>query len=168
VRPVATKLSNDQQAARAVVAEVADPELPVLTIDDLGILRDVTVDASGHVTVTVTPTYSGCPAMDSIRADIVSALTDNGFGDVSVQVVLAPAWTTDWMTDSGRRKLLEYGIAPPQPRPDGRAVGVSLSPRCPRCGSPDTRELSRFGSTSCKSLWACSACKEPFDHFKAI
>jgi ring-1,2-phenylacetyl-CoA epoxidase subunit PaaD len=157
----------DADAVRSIVAEVADPELPVLTIDDLGILRDVTVDGDGHVAVTITPTYSGCPAMDSIRTDITKTLADNGFDDVSVRMVLAPAWTTDWMTDAGRRKLLEYGIAPPQPRAAG-AVTVSLSLRCPQCGSPRTRELSRFGSTSCKSLWVCTSCKEPFDHFKAI
>lgn len=152
---------------RAIVAEVADPELPVLTIDDLGILRDVAVGDDGHVAVTITPTYSGCPAMDSIRTDITNALADKGFHDSSVRMVLAPAWTTDWMTDTGRAKLLEYGIAPPQPRAAG-AVTVSLSLRCPQCGSPQTRELSRFGSTSCKSLWVCMSCKEPFDHFKAI
>jgi ring-1,2-phenylacetyl-CoA epoxidase subunit PaaD len=157
----------DAEVVRAIVAEVADPELPVLTIDDLGILRDVTVSDDGHVTVTVTPTYSGCPAMDSIRTDITQALADKGFQDVSVRMVLAPAWTTDWMTDAGRHKLLEYGIAPPQPRAAG-AVTVSLSPRCPQCGSAQTRELSRFGSTSCKSLWVCTSCKEPFDYFKAI
>jgi ring-1,2-phenylacetyl-CoA epoxidase subunit PaaD len=157
----------DLDAVRSIVAEVADPELPVLTIDDLGILRDVTVDGEGHVAVTITPTYSGCPAMDSIRTDITKTLADNGFDDVSVRMVLAPAWTTDWMTDAGRRKLLEYGIAPPQPRAAGAAT-VSLSLRCPQCGSPKTRELSRFGSTSCKSLWVCTSCKEPFDHFKAI
>jgi ring-1,2-phenylacetyl-CoA epoxidase subunit PaaD len=157
----------DADFVRSIVAEVADPELPVLTIDDLGILRDVTVDGEGHVAVTITPTYSGCPAMDSIRTDITKTLADNGFDDVSVRMVLAPAWTTDWMTDAGRRKLLEYGIAPPQPCAAG-AVTVSLSLRCPQCGSPKTRELSRFGSTSCKSLWVCTSCKEPFDHFKAI
>jgi ring-1,2-phenylacetyl-CoA epoxidase subunit PaaD len=105
--------------------------------------------------------------MDAIRTDITQALADKGFHDVSVRMVLAPAWTTDWMTDAGRSKLLEYGIAPPQPRAAG-AVAVSLSLRCPQCGSPETRELSRFGSTSCKSLWVCMSCKEPFDHFKAI
>jgi ring-1,2-phenylacetyl-CoA epoxidase subunit PaaD len=157
----------DADAVRSIVAEVADPELPVLTIDDLGILRDVTVGDDGHIAVTITPTYSGCPAMDSIRTDITKTLADNGFDDVSVRMVLAPAWTTDWMTDAGRRKLLEYGIAPPQPSAAG-AVTVSLSLRCPQCGSPKTRELSRFGSTSCKSLWVCTSCKEPFDHFKAI
>jgi ring-1,2-phenylacetyl-CoA epoxidase subunit PaaD len=160
VRPV------DEAAVRAIVAEVADPELPVLTIDDLGILREVSVGGDGSVTVTITPTYSGCPAMDSIRDDIAAVLADNGLHDVTVRSVLSPAWTTDWMSESGRQKLLAYGIAPPQPR-TGRAVMVSLSPRCPQCGSNDTRELSRFGSTACKALWVCSACKEPFDSFKA-
>jgi ring-1,2-phenylacetyl-CoA epoxidase subunit PaaD len=150
-----------------VVAAVLDPEVPVLTIEDLGILRAVEVDEAGHVEVTITPTYSGCPAMDAIRADIRAALAAAGFEDVEVRLVLSPAWTTDWMSDAGRQKLLEYGIAPPQPRSD-TTVMLTLSLRCPQCGSPDTRELSRFGSTACKSLWACNACKEPFDHFKHL
>lgn len=153
-------------AVRAIVAEVLDPEVPVLTIDDLGILRDVRVDADGHVEVTITPTYSGCPAMDAITDDVTAALATHSFHDVSVRLTLAPAWTTDWISEAGRRKLLEFGIAPPQPR-DGRQVLVALSPRCPQCGSPDTRELSRFGSTACKALWVCSSCREPFDYFKA-
>jgi ring-1,2-phenylacetyl-CoA epoxidase subunit PaaD len=165
VTPVST--APDPARVRTIVAQVADPELPVLTIDDLGVLRDVQVDSDGRITVTITPTYSGCPAMESIRADIAAALASEGLGDVRVEQVLAPAWTTDWMSDEGRRKLLEYGIAPPQPRTGG-AVAVSLTVRCPQCGSPDTRELSRFGSTSCKALWACLACREPFDHFKAL
>jgi ring-1,2-phenylacetyl-CoA epoxidase subunit PaaD len=157
-----------------VVAAVLDPEVPVLTIDDLGVLRDVAVDAAGRVEVTITPTYSGCPAMDAIRADIERALAVAGFDEVQVRLVLAPAWTTDWMSEAGKRKLREYGIAPPQPtgpsgpsRGDG-AVLVALSVRCPQCGSPDTRELSRFGSTACKALWVCNACREPFDHFKSL
>ena len=152
---------------REVVAAVLDPEVPVLTIEDLGILRDVPVDEAGHVDVTITPTYSGCPAMDAIRADVVRALAAEGHHDVEVRLVLSPAWTTDWMSDAGRRKLAEYGIAPPRPTRDG-AVLVALSVRCPQCGSPDTRELSRFGSTACKSLWVCNACKEPFDYFKTL
>jgi ring-1,2-phenylacetyl-CoA epoxidase subunit PaaD len=151
---------------RSVVAAVPDPELPVLTIDDLGILRDVDVDADGHVRVTITPTYSGCPAMDAIRADITAALAEHGHTDVEVSMVLSPAWTTDWMSDAGRRKLLDYGVAPP--RRGAGPVALTLSLRCPQCGSPDTRELSRFGSTACKSLWVCHACREPFDHFKAL
>ena len=155
-----------------MVATVTDPEIPVLTIDDLGILRDVTVDdATGRVTVTITPTYSGCPAMDTIRADVVAALTAHGYADVDVRLALAPAWTTDWMTDEGKRKLRGYGIAPPTGRAAVRGnaagpVAVALAVRCPQCGSPDTYEVSRFASTACKSLWSCRACLEPFDHFK--
>jgi ring-1,2-phenylacetyl-CoA epoxidase subunit PaaD len=146
---------------------VLDPEVPVLTIEDLGILRSVDVSAeSPAVTVTITPTYSGCPAMEAIRDDIVAAFEDAGVEDVEVRFVLSPAWTTDWMSDEGRRKLEEYGVAPPG-RTD-RPVALSLSVRCPQCGSPDTRELSRFGSTACKSLWVCGVCREPFDHFKTI
>ncbi|HET6627062.1 MAG TPA: 1,2-phenylacetyl-CoA epoxidase subunit PaaD [Nocardioidaceae bacterium] len=155
------------RTAREIAAEVLDPEVPVLTIEDLGILRDVREEPDGHVHVQITPTYSGCPAMDAIRADVVAALAQHGYGDVSVEFVLAPAWTTDWMSEDGKRKLQEYGIAPPQPRGAG-VVGLTLTVRCTRCGSPDTRELSRFGSTACKSLWVCNACQEPFDHFKAI
>lgn len=153
--------------ARALVATVPDPEIPVLTIDDLGILRDVAVTDNGRVEVTITPTYSGCPAMDAITADVTSALTGHGFRDVSVRLVLSPAWSTDWMSDTGKAKLLEYGVAPPQRLADGPVL-VALTVRCPQCGSPDTRELSRFGSTACKSLWACNTCREPFDSFKAI
>lgn len=148
-----------------IAASVLDPEVPVLTIEDLGILRAVDVDADG-VTVTITPTYSGCPAMEAIRDDILTAFAQAGRVDVRVEFVLAPAWTTDWISDEGKRKLEEFGIAPPQLR--GGPVSVALSLRCPQCGSPDTRELSHFGSTACKSLWVCNACREPFDHFKAI
>lgn len=154
--------------AWAAAAAVPDPEIPVLTIEDLGILRDVEVDESGHVRVTITPTYSGCPAMDAIRDDVTTALREAGYDDVSVELVLSPAWTTDWMSEEGCRKLVEYGIAPPGPRTDERPVALTLSVRCPRCGSPDTRQLSRFGSTACKALWTCRSCREPFDHFKSI
>jgi ring-1,2-phenylacetyl-CoA epoxidase subunit PaaD len=154
--------------ARAVAGSVPDPEIPVLTIEDLGILRDVAVDDRGRVHVQITPTYSGCPAMDAIRADVVEALENEGYAEVMVELVLSPAWTTDWMSEEGRRKLEAYGIAPPEPQPTDGPVPLSLSLRCPQCGSPDTRELSRFGSTACKSLWVCNACREPFDHFKSI
>ena len=154
------------ERAWEVVASVLEPEVPVLTIEDLGVLRDVVVDA-GRVTVTITPTYSGCPAMDAIRDDVVLALTSAGFDDIDVRLVLAPAWTTDWMTDAGKHKLVEYGIAPPTGRAAvGGPIRLQLSVRCPRCGSLDTRELARFGSTSCKALYECRACLEPFDHFK--
>jgi ring-1,2-phenylacetyl-CoA epoxidase subunit PaaD len=158
-----------QEDAWRIAASVADPEVPVLTIEDLGVLRTLEVDGE-RVRVDITPTYSGCPAMDAIRDDIVLALTAAGWGRVDVRLVLSPAWTTDWMSDAGKRKLEEYGIAPPSGR---AALGSSNGPirraisvRCPRCGSLDTREVSRFGSTSCKALFECRACLEPFDHFK--
>ena len=155
------------ERARAVAGAVLDPEVPVLTIADLGVLRGVTIDDAGAVEVTITPTYSGCPAMDAIRSDVAAALREAGFDAVRVRTVLAPAWTTDWITDAGRRALQEYGIAPPGRRP-ARPVRLALSVRCPRCGSPNTRELSRFASTACKSLWQCRDCAEPFDHFKTL
>lgn len=157
-----------QEQAWAAAAAVPDPEVPVLTIEDLGVLRSVDVADDGSVHVTITPTYSGCPAMDTIRADVITALREADFEDATVELVLAPAWTTDWMSEAGKEKLRDYGIAPPEPRRPGGAVPLQLSLRCPQCGSPDTHELSRFGSTSCKSLWVCDACREPFDHFKTI
>jgi ring-1,2-phenylacetyl-CoA epoxidase subunit PaaD len=150
-----------------VAAAVVDPEIRVVTIADLGVLREVDVDG-GHVTVTITPTYSGCPAMDVIRTDIRRALDGAGYADVEVKTVLRPAWTTDWITAAGRDKLAAAGIAPPTPAATGGPIALRLSVRCPRCGSPDTRELSHFGSTACKSLWRCNACTEPFDHLKAL
>ncbi|MFZ5846679.1 1,2-phenylacetyl-CoA epoxidase subunit PaaD [Nocardioides pakistanensis] len=167
-RSTAGNRSTPSPALWGVVAAVPDPEIPVLTIADLGILRDVTVGDDGHVHVTITPTYSGCPAMDTIRDDVVAALAAAGCPDATVQVVLSPAWTTEWMSAEGRRKLEEHGIAPPSVHEPGAAVPLRLTVRCPQCGSPDTRELSRFGSTACKSLWACNACREPFDHFKDL
>jgi ring-1,2-phenylacetyl-CoA epoxidase subunit PaaD len=151
--------------ARACVAAVLDPELPMVTIEDLGILRDVRVEDDG-VHVTITPTYAGCPAMEAIRSDIEAAVHETLPGrSVVVHTVLAPAWSTDDLTAEGRRKLADAGIAPPRP---GGPVLVTLGVRCPQCGSPDTRELSRFGSTACKALWVCATCAEPFDRFKEL
>lgn len=165
--PVAA-LAADQARAREVAAAVTDPELPMLTLEDLGVLRDVSVDDAGAVDVAITPTYSGCPAMETIRTDLVDVLSQAGYRQVCVEFVLAPAWTTDWMTDAGRDKLAAYGVAPPERRrPDG-PVPLQLSVRCPQCGSLDTRESSRFGSTACKSLWVCRSCREPFDRFKPL
>ncbi|WP_395694857.1 1,2-phenylacetyl-CoA epoxidase subunit PaaD [Nocardioides sp.] len=150
-----------------IVADLPDPELPVVTIADLGILRDVTEDDQGRVHVQITPTYSGCPAMETISEDLVEALLSAGYQHVDVEFVLSPPWTTDWMSAEAKAKLAAYGVAPPGPRGDG-PVTVPLSVRCPQCGSTDTRESSRFGSTACKSLWVCRSCREPFDHFKAL
>ena len=158
------------RSLRDLVADVPDPEIPVLTIEDLGILRDVRSTADGAIEVDITPTYSGCPAMDAIRDDITQRLIDAGHERIRVRLILAPAWTTDWISDDGRRKLTEFGIAPPSGAAPHRSgpVTLTLSVRCPRCGSPDTRELSRFCSTACKALWRCNQCREPFDHFKAL
>ena len=159
---------RERERAWAAAAAVPDPEVPVLTIEDLGVLRSVDVAGDGAVHVRITPTYSGCPAMEAIRADVEAALAAEGYDEVTVETVLSPAWTTDWMSEEGRRKLEEYGVAPPAARRGEGPVALTLSVRCPQCGSPNTRELSRFGSTACKSLWVCNACREPFDHFKSI
>ncbi|MDJ0336326.1 phenylacetate-CoA oxygenase subunit PaaJ [Salinibacterium sp. G-O1] len=148
-----------------LAATVVDPEVPVLTIEDLGVLRSVRVTDRGII-VQITPTYSGCPAVDAMRDDITAVLAGAGHTAVTVQVVLAPAWTTDWMSQSGRDKLEEYGIAPPGLRRTDGVVSLGLGVRCPHCGSLHTREASRFGSTSCKALYVCQRCQEPFDYFK--
>jgi ring-1,2-phenylacetyl-CoA epoxidase subunit PaaD len=154
------------QRAWDAAASVTDPELPVLTIDDLGVLREVVVRSDGRIEVAITPTYSGCPAMSMIAFNIAVALESAGFPDANVRTVLSPAWTTDWMSDAGRRKLREYGIAPPLPASSRRALFGVQEVACPQCGSDDTELLSEFGSTSCKALWRCKACREPFDYFK--
>jgi ring-1,2-phenylacetyl-CoA epoxidase subunit PaaD len=160
---------STRSRAWAVAAQVLDPELPVLTIEELGILRDVTEDDQRRVHVQITPTYSGCPAMETIRTDLIEALTQAGYLRVCVEFVLSPAWTTDWMTADARAKLAAFGIAPPgAATPSPGPVALRLSVRCPQCGSLDTRESSRFGSTACKSLWVCRSCREPFDHFKPL
>jgi len=157
--------ANLRQRAWDAASGVVDPEIPVLTIGDLGVLRDVAV-TDGHVEVAITPTYSGCPAMNMIALEIELALERAGFADPKVRTVLSPAWTTDWMSDDGRRKLREYGIAPPQAGGSRRALFGVQEVECPQCGSADTELLSEFGSTSCKALWRCRACREPFDYFK--
>jgi ring-1,2-phenylacetyl-CoA epoxidase subunit PaaD len=154
-----------RQRAWDIAAQVVDPEIPALTIADLGVLRDVTIN-DGCVEVAITPTYSGCPAMNMITLEIELALERQGIRHSRVRTVLSPAWTTDWMSDDGRRKLREYGIAPPQAGSGRRALFGELKVACPQCGSDDTEVLSEFGSTSCKALWRCKSCREPFDYFK--
>lgn len=154
-----------RQRAWDAAATVADPEIPVLTIADLGVLRDVRVDG-GTIEVAITPTYSGCPAMNMIALEIELALERAGLPRPRIKSVLSPAWTTDWMTEDGKRKLKDYGIAPPQPASGRRALFGEEAIACPRCGSHDTERIAEFGSTSCKALWRCRACREPFDYFK--
>ena len=159
--------------AWAVLDTVPDPEVPALSLRDLGVVREVSRHAGGGLEVVLTPTYSGCPATEVIAESVREALEAQGFGPVTVTHRLAPAWTTDWISEAGRRKLREYGIAPPA-HLGGDAPGVQpirLRPRgidCPRCGSAETERLSAFGSTACKALYRCLACREPFEHFKPI
>jgi len=157
--------SELRRRAWDAAASVVDPEIPVLTIADLGVLRDVVFNED-HVEVAITPTYSGCPAMNMIAVEIEVALERAGFRHSKVRTVLSPAWTTDWMSEEGRRKLRAYGIAPPQASSSRRALFGEQAVACPQCGSETTELLSEFGSTSCKALWRCKACREPFDYFK--
>jgi ring-1,2-phenylacetyl-CoA epoxidase subunit PaaD len=157
------------QAAWAALALVPDPEVPALSVCDLGIVREVHADEAG-TQVVLTPTYSGCPATEVIAASVREALLGAGLGPVTVTQRLAPAWTTDWMSEAGRRKLRAYGIAPPEACASG-SQAIRIRPRqlaCPRCGSTDTERLSAFGSTACKALHRCLSCREPFEHFKPI
>ncbi|WP_242454086.1 1,2-phenylacetyl-CoA epoxidase subunit PaaD [Bailinhaonella thermotolerans] len=157
-----------------MVSRVVDPELPMLTLADLGVVRGVEADAAGAVTVSLTPTYSGCPALAEMRATVDARLREAGFADVRVRTVLDPPWTTDWITPAGRRALAEHGIAPPGPRPPGRGpVPLTLGPvrravPCPRCGSRATEEVARFSGTACRALRRCAECREPFEHLKEI
>ncbi len=194
----AAPMTEPAQTAEAIVRAVravCDPEIPVLTIADLGILRSVEVEAAaeedetgegqetgemdetgeGQETgetaglrahVVITPTYSGCPAMETIRADVQRAARAAGATEVDVELVFSPAWTTDWISDEGKAKLDAYGIAPPTGKAAAGPIGLSMAVKCPLCHSLNTTELSRFGSTACKALYRCSDCLEPFDYFK--
>ena len=150
-----------KEKIRQLLSTVTDPEVPVLTIMDLGILRDVKVDGE-QIEVIITPTYTGCPAMDMISMNIKLALIEHGYTHIKITSVLSPAWTTDWMSDEGKRKLKEYGIAAPDKKISIPKDGVE----CPLCNSTTTRLVSVFGSTACKALYQCNDCKEPFDYFK--
>lgn len=160
-------MSGRRAALLAAARAVPDPEIPVLTLGDLGVIRDLRLAGDGAVEVDLTPTYTGCPATQVIASDVRAALEQAGADQVRIRTVLSPPWTTDWISHAGRDKLRKYGIAPPGPAAAG-AVRLTVSARCPRCGSADTREVSRFGSTPCKSLWTCRSCAEPFESFKAI
>ncbi len=162
---VARSISRDQ--VLKWLSEVPDPEIPVLTIADLGIVRDVTVD--DEVVVALTPTYTGCPATEMIEQSVIDTLHRQGIENVSIDRVLSPPWTTDWISDEGREKLRKYGIAPPQQGASKRALlHGERSIACPRCQSLETEIVSEFGSTACKATYKCKACLEPFEYFKCI
>lgn len=160
----------DEQQVYRWLADVADPEVPALSILDLGIVRRVAVSNTGNgttATIAITPTYSGCPAMDVIAMGIRMTLASRGIKQIVIEPQLSPAWTTDWMTEEGKAKLKAYGIAPPN-RKAFQPLGLFEEDNvaCPRCGSEDTEQVSQFGPTSCKALYKCLTCKEPFEHFK--
>lgn len=164
-----------ERTAREIAATVMDPEMPLLTLDDLGVLRDVEVRENGSVLVTITPTYSGCPAMATMRDDIAHKLTDHGYSEVEIVTSLSPAWSTDWISEEGLRKLREAGYSVPCPAPARTSGPVPLTltvkPRqiaCPQCTSTNTRLTSEFGATLCKAQYRCDDCLEPFDHVKEI
>lgn len=164
------------ERAWQVLAEVPDPEVPAISVTDLGIVREVHAVDGGGIEVVLTPTYSGCPATEVIERSVLDAIEAAGLGPARARLRRDPAWTTDWISADGRRKLRDYGIAPPGPAEPGAAVVVRFQPRraaliniaCPRCGSDHTERLSAFGSTACKALWRCLACREPFEQFKPI
>jgi len=167
-----SQISNPESGAVGTIwkllGEVMDPEVPVLSVVDLGIIRNVEMNGSLPV-VTITPTYSGCPAMDVIRMTIRLTLAEHGFQNAEIKTILSPAWTTDWMTDAGKHKLKAFGIAPPNPKPIVCTPDLfqqEESIQCPHCNSYNTKMISQFGSTACKSLYQCNDCREPFDYFK--
>lgn len=169
----ATTRHAELDRATAVAAAVVDPEIPVITIGDLGVLRSVRLRDDGAVLVEITPTYSGCPALDVIATDVEQQLRSAGFGTVVVSTVLAPAWSTDEITPAGRQALADYGIVPPAPTTHSAAAGrgptpVELGVRCPQCSSIETVQTSRFSATACKALWRCRSCREPFELFKTL
>ncbi|MCX8081392.1 MAG: phenylacetate-CoA oxygenase subunit PaaJ [Bacteroidia bacterium] len=154
----------------ALLQAIPDPEIPVLSVVELGVVREAKVREDGRAVVKITPTYSGCPAMKRMEQDIKKKLEENGFADPIIEMVYYPAWTTDWISDEARQKLEQYGIAPPEKTTVDKSV-ITLHPkniRCPRCKSHDVEMVSQFGSTACKALYKCNACLEPFDYFKCI
>lgn len=171
-----TSSSNEEKKIWSILEKITDPEVPVLSILDLGIVRNVILHQNtppaggdGGIEVIITPTYSGCPAMDMIAMNIRLALLENGFNNVRVTTVLSPAWTTDWMSEEGKKKLKEYGIAPPNPRQqvcNNDLFAPHEAVQCPHCNSYHTHRISEFGSTACKALYQCLDCQEPFDYFK--
>lgn len=165
---MSTQTNISTQKIWSILEQVNDPEVPVLSVVDLGIVRGVNQNDNGETEVIITPTYSGCPAMDVIRMNIRMALLQRGYSNIKITTVLSPAWTTDWMSEAGKEKLLAYGIAPPNAKPQicEAKMFAEEAVQCPHCRSYHTRRISEFGSTPCKSLYQCNDCQEPFDYFK--
>lgn len=153
-----------------VLSEIPDPEIPVISITDLGVIRDVKITGESSIELKITPTYSGCPAMQQIEDDVRKKLQENGFVDIKIQTIYSPPWTTDWINDSAKDRLREYGIAPPEHTTEDKSwlTGKEKTICCPRCKSSHTKLISQFGSTACKALYQCQDCLEPFDYFKCI
>ncbi len=163
-------LEKDEIAIWDILKTIPDPEIPVISVVELGVIRKVETSVEKTL-ITITPTYSGCPAMKQIEDDIVFALESNGFANAEIKMVFSPAWTTDWMNDVAREKLRKYGIAPPQKGTNDKGVLFASGPKivnCPQCNSEKTKLISQFGSTACKALYKCSTCQETFDYFKCI
>lgn len=163
-------MNSSEQHIWDLIKDIPDPEIPVLTIVDLGVIREVK-KTSDEVVVTITPTYTGCPAMNQFEDDIVNTLKDNGVANVRIETSYDPAWTTDWMSEEAKKKLQDYGIAPPQEKTSDKNYIIGKEKKqviCPQCKSADTKMISQFGSTACKALYQCNDCKEPFDYFKCI
>lgn len=154
----------------SLLSEIPDPEIPVITIIELGVIRNVSIADTGVVEINITPTYSGCPAMKQIEDDIRAKLSENGFNQVNINTIYSPPWTTDWITEEAKEKLRAYGIAPPEHTTQDKSwiTGIEKTVVCPRCKSKNTKLISQFGSTACKALYQCQDCLEPFDYFKCI
>lgn len=154
----------------ALLSEIPDPEIPVISIIELGVIRDINVSDNTSITLKITPTYSGCPAMKQIEDDVRKKLTENGFVNITIHTIFSPPWTTDWITSEAKEKLRKYGIAPPEHSTEDKSwlTGKPKTISCPRCKSQNTKLISQFGSTACKALYQCEDCLEPFDYFKCI
>lgn len=154
----------------SLLSEIADPEIPVITIVELGVVRDIEIITNSSIHLKITPTYSGCPAMKQIEDDVKKKLMENGFTDINIETIYSPAWTTDWITPEAKEKLKAYGIAPPEHTSEDKSwlTGKPKTVQCPQCKSSNTKLISQFGSTACKALYQCQDCLEPFDYFKCI
>ena len=165
-----TEALSSSQLIWQLLATIPDPEIPVISIVDLGILREVEIISANEITITITPTYSGCPAMRAIEDEIKVLLHKEGFEKITIKTTLSPAWTTDWLSKEANEKLRKYGIAPPEKTSVDKnsILGKTKKVACPQCGSEQSEMISQFGSTACKALYRCLSCKEPFDYFKCI